>query len=176
MSYFSILLLTLALSVDACVVSFSYGLKYDKNRIRNALSLALITGIFQAIMPVLGYFLTNIIRCYIQPYSKIIVFLIFTYLGVKCIIEAFQTKKEETFCIDMKCLILIGIATSIDAFSAGIMLSLLKNKILIPVFLIGIITFINSLLGFYVGGKFKHLPSKYLEILAGVLLIILGFI
>ncbi len=174
MSYFSIFILALALSIDACVVSFSYGLKYEQNRIKNALLLSSFTGIFQALMPTIGYFLTNIVKSYIQPYAGLIVFLIFSYLGFKFIIEAQMPKKEKELCIDLKCLFLIGIATSIDAFSAGITLSLYSVHILKPALLIGLITFINSILGFYIGGKLKHLPSKYLEIFAGILLLILG--
>ena len=175
MSYFSIFILALALSIDACVVSFSYGLKYDKERIKNALLLSSFTGVFQGIMPVVGYFLTNFDREYIYPYADLIVFLIFTYLGFKFIIEAFKPKKEKTLCIDLKCLFLIGIATSIDAFSAGITLSLYGNHIIKPAILIAAVTFVNSNLGFFTGGKLKHLPSKYLEITAGILLLILGF-
>ena len=174
MSYFAIFILALALSVDACVVSFSYGLKYDKERLRNALLLSAFTGVFQGLMPVIGYYLTNVVREYIYPYSGLIVFLIFSYLGFKFIIEANTPERKKELCIDLKCLFLIGIATSIDAFSAGISLSLYGNKILKPAILIALITFVNSNLGFFAGGKLKHLPTKYLEIVAGVLLIILG--
>ena len=174
MSYLSIIILALALSIDACVVSFSYGLKYDKERFKNALMLASFTGIFQGLMPVIGYYLTNLVKVYIQPYAPLIVFLIFSYLGIKFIIEAFQRGRDKNPCIDLKCLLLIGIATSIDAFSAGISLSLFGNRILKPALLIAFITFMNSNIGFYTGGKLKHLPTKYLEIFAGILLIILG--
>jgi putative Mn2+ efflux pump MntP len=139
--------------------------------------LASFTGIFQGLMPVISYFMTNFVRVYIQPYSDLIVFLIFSYLGFKFIIEAYQKtgiEKQDNLCIDIKCLFLIGIATSIDAFSAGITLSLYGNHILKPAFLIAIITFINSNVGFFAGGKLKHLPAKNLEIFAGILLLILA--
>ena len=174
MSYFSIFILALALSIDAFVVSFSYGLKYDKQRLKNAFLLSSFTGVFQGLMPVIGYYLTNIVREYISPYSSLIVFLIFSYLGFKFIIEANTPEKKNEVCINIKCLFLIGIATSIDAFSAGITLSLYGNRILKPALLIGLITFLNSNLGFWTGGRLKHLPTKYLEIFAGLLLIVLG--
>ena len=69
---------------------------------------------------------------------------------------------------------LIGIATSIDAFSAGISLSLYGNKILKPALLITFITFVNSLIGFWLGGKLKKFPTKSMEIFAGIVLIFLG--
>ena len=104
----------------------------------------------------------------------LIVFLIFTYLGVKFIKEAFEKKEKENLCIGLSCLFLIGIATSIDAFSAGISLSLYGNKILKPVLLITFITFVNSLIGFWLGGKLKKFPTKSMEIFAGIVLIFLG--
>ncbi len=174
MSYISVFILAFALSVDACLVSFSYGLKYKENRLKNASMLSVCTGLFQGIMPVLGYYLTNLIREYVQQYAQLIVFLIFSYLGIKFIIEAFQKEKEKTLCIDLKCLLLIGIATSIDAFSAGITLSLYRNGIFKPALLIAAITFINSNLGFMLGCFLKHIPTKYIEIFAGLLLIMLG--
>lgn len=125
-------------------------------------------------MPTIGYYLTGFVKSFIEPYAGLIVFLIFTYLGVKIIIEAFDKEKEQQLCIDFKCLILVGIATSIDAFSAGITLSLFGNHILKPALLIAFVTFANSILGFALGGKLKHLPTKGLEIFAGLLLIALG--
>jgi len=136
--------------------------------------LAVCTGLFQAVMPVVGYYLTGLVKVYIEPYAAVIVFLIFTYLGIKFILEAFEKEREKKLCIDIKCLLLIGIATSIDAFSAGISLSLFGNRIIKPAILIGMVTFINSSLGFYLGGRLRHLPTRSLEVAAGVLLIILG--
>lgn len=174
MSYIEIFLLALALSVDACVVSFSCGLVFNEKKLKNSMLLACSTGFFQGVMPVIGYFLTGFVKSFIEPFAGLIVFLIFTYLGVKFIIEAFEKYKEKPLCIDAKCLLLVGIATSIDAFSAGISLSLFGNRILKPAILIALITFLNSSLGFYLGGKLKHLPTKPLEVSAGILLIALG--
>ena len=174
LSYISIILLAIALSIDACVVSFSYGITFTQKRLKNALSLAICTGLFQGIMPTIGYYLTGFVKSFIEPYAGLIVFLIFTYLGVKIIIEAFYKEIEQRLCIDFKCLILVGIATSIDAFSAGITLSLFGNHILKSALLITFVTFANSILGFVLGGKLKHLPTKGLEVFAGLLLIALG--
>ncbi len=173
MTYLEIFLLAIALSIDAMVVSFSYGLSFRENRLKNALLLAFCTGLFQAGMPVIGYYLTSFVKSYIAPYASIIVCTIFVFLGVKFIKEAFE-KKEVSHCISVTCLILIGIATSIDAFSAGISLALYGNHILKPVLLIGAITFVNSCIGFKFGGNIKHLPSQGLEVFAGIVLIALG--
>lgn len=173
MSYLEIIFLAIALSIDAMAVSFSYGLSFRENRVKNALLLAVFTGFFQAVMPVIGYYLTSCVKSYIAPFASLIVCVIFIFLGVKFIKEAFQ-KKEMPQCISLACLFLIGIATSIDAFSAGISLALYGNKIFKPVLLIGLITFFNSCLGFKLGGKLKHLPTTALEVLSGVVLILFG--
>ncbi len=174
MSYIEIFILAIALSIDALVVSFSYGLVLTHKRINTAALLAAFTGGFQGLMPVVGYFLTNFVKAYIEPYAKIIVFIIFVYLGVKFIKEAFESSKNKILCPDLKCLIMLGIATSIDAFSAGITLSLAGNRILKPALLIAFVTFFNSCLGFWFGGKLKDMPSKVLEVIAGLILIGLG--
>ena len=174
MSELEILFLALALSIDACVVSFSYGLAFEQNRIKNLLLLASFTSLFQGLMPCIGYFLTQFVKDVMAPYANLIVFTIFVFLGIKFIREAFQKDKSSPCCIGIACLLLIGIATSIDAFSAGISLSLYGNKILFPALLITIITFINSALGFFIGGKFKQIPSRSMEVTAGIILIALG--
>ena len=175
MGYAEILLLALALSVDACIVSFSYGLSFTQNRVRNASALALFTGLFQGLMPCLGYYLTSFVKAFISPYAGSIVFTIFMYLGVKFIIDAFKENKPKPVCISLLCLFVIGVATSIDAFSAGITLSLYGNGIIKPAILITLVTFINSCLGFTLGGKLKSMPTKYIEFTAGAMLIILAF-
>ena len=174
MSYWEVFLLAVALSVDACAVSFSYGLTIRQKRMLNALLLGAFTGLFQGIMPVIGYFLTSLVKTFIEPYAKLIIFVIFVWLGIRFIKESFEKEKIKSICISLSCLLFIGIATSIDAFSAGISLSLYGNKILKPACLIALITFLNSNLGFWLGGRLKNLPSKWLEIAAGVGLIILG--
>ena len=175
MSYIEILILAYALSVDAFIVSFSYGLAFDKDK-ETALKLSLFTGVFQGLMPVIGYYLTGFIKTYIQPYANVIIFLIFVFLGIKFILEAIRPHKTEKLCPDLFCLFLVGVATSVDAFSAGISLSLSGNYILKPACLIAIVTYINSNIGFYLGNKIQTLPEKYLNIIAGTLLIGLGIL
>lgn len=173
MSWVEILLLAFALSIDACVVSFSYGIKGVQHPIKSALSLATFTGVFQALMPFFGGVCTSCVRCYIEPYAKWIVFAIFLYLGINFIKESFENK-DTSKDLTLTVLFLIAIATSIDAFSAGISLCLKLDCIILPVLLIGLITFINSIIGFSIGRSFKHFSTKFLEILGGVILIALA--
>ena len=173
MSWVEVLLLAFALSIDACVVSFSYGIKGVQNPIKSALSLAVFTGGFQALMPFVSGVCTNCVRCYIEPYAKWIVFAIFLYLGINFIKESFENKNVSKD-LSLTVLFLIAVATSIDAFSAGISLCLKLDSIVLPVLLIGIITFTNSIIGFSIGRIFKHLNTKFLEILGGIILIVLA--
>ena len=173
MNIVEILLLAIALSIDACIVSFSYGLVLKEKRLKNALLLAGFTGLFQSLMPVLGYYLADFVKVYILPYSKIIVFLIFAILGIQFIKDAL-TKKSENInieCLSVGCLFFVAIATSIDAFSAGISLLLSNTKFLIPIILFGIITFVNSILGFFITEKLKKLNTVFLQISGGIILI-----
>ena len=174
MSLMEIYLLAIALSIDACVVSLSYGLVIEKQKRLNSLLLAIFTGFFQFLMPILGYYFANLLHVYIEKFASYIVFMIFAYLGVKFIKEAFQKHKETPRCLGLVCLLGIAVATSLDAFSAGVSILLSKNEILFPACLIGVITFVNSLVGFWSGYMLKKTQTFYLEIAAGIILLSLG--
>ena len=174
MSYISIILLAIALSIDACVVSFSYGITFTEKRLKNSLSLAICTGLFQGIMPTIGYYLTGFVKSFIEPYAGLIVLMIFTYLGLKIIKEAFDTDKEKPLCIDLKCLLLVGIATSIDAFASGITLKLTHTPLMFSALIIGLMSFWMSAKGFWLAVFFQKLPSRFLEITGGLILIVMA--
>lgn len=171
MSYVDIILLAIALSIDACVVSFSYGLCIEKRKRLSAFFLALTTGIFQALMPVFGFLFTDIVRVYIAPYGKWIVFVIFMYLGINFILESFKTQRTPKLCLELGTLLLIGVATSIDAFSAGISLSLTSSPMLFSILTIGFVTFFDSIAGYCFGCFSKCLNAKWLEVAGGIILI-----
>lgn len=180
MNIFDILILAMALSIDACVVSFSNGLIFNKNKRTNSLILAASVGFFQFLMPVIGYFGAQSVSKYVEPYDHWVVFAIFVLLGLKFIKDAFKNddgEKEEKidcyFCF--KYILLVSIATSIDALGAGVSIAFTKTPILFPAIVIGIVTFINSLLGFWGGYLFKKFPTKNLEISGGLILILLAF-
>ena len=174
MSLIDIFILSVALGIDCLVVSFSQGLIFTKNRVRNSLMLGLTMGFCQGFMPFLSFIGTEFVSKFIESYAQIIVFLIFLALGAKFIAGAFLEKKEEICCIDFKCLIGMGIATSIDALASGVGLNLANAPLFVSISLIGIISFVMSLCGFWFGNFFKKLPSKVLEISGGTILILLA--
>lgn len=175
MSLLSIFLLAIALGMDCLVVSFSQGLIYDSHKLRNSLLLACFMGFFQWLMPFFGYFGTSGISSLIEPYSKWIVFSIFFILGFNFIKESFQKKETAKLCISFKCLISMGIATSIDALAAGVSIKLSNTPIILSTSIIGLGSFFLSLFGFCLAIFLKKLPSQILEIFGGLILIGLAF-
>ena len=173
MNLIDIFILAVALGIDCLVVSFSQGLIFKSNRTRSSLLLALTMGFCQGLMPCFSYIGTEFVSKYIELYAQIIVFLIFLTLGAKFIAGAFF-EKQEIYCIDLKCLIGMGIATSIDVLASGVGLNLTDAPFLISILLIGIMSFVMSLGGFWLGNFFKKLPSKILEISGGTILVILA--
>lgn len=168
-----LILLSIALGIDCFIVSFSQGLIFQSKRRINSAKLALTMGLFQGFMPVIGYIATDKIYNMLIPYSKYIVFTIFLILGLNFILEK-QKQEEKIRCIDFKCLLGLGIATSIDALVAGSTLKLTSTPVLKACFIIGLGSLIMSLGGFWSGNIIQNLPQKKLRITGGLILIILA--
>ena len=186
MPLLNIILLGLALAVDAFVVSFSYGAVLKKQRMSNSLALATATGFGQFIMPVLGFLLSGTVHYYVSSFDHWIAFGVFTLLGGKIIFDACGKEEDspQLHKLSFKILCVIGIATSIDAFVAGaslyIMLhgtcngSLSCSSAIFPGIIIGIITFICAFSGFHLAKACHRIPIKILEYAAGLTLIAIG--
>ncbi len=172
MSFFEIVLLAIAMSIDAMLVCFSYGLFINSKRIKNSLLLSTFFGFFQFIMPLIGWGLSSFIYSYLQNISKWIVFVIFLVLGTKFLIESFEKNKDKcrVDCIALTCILMLAIATSIDALGAGVSLRFVNANILSVSIIIGFITFINSLLGFWITQIFKKMPARYIIVCGAMLL------
>lgn len=174
MSLVSLMLLAIALSIDACVVSFAHGLILCDLRLKNSLLLATFTGFAQGIMPTIGYFVTQPFYKMILPASKWIIFAIFMYLGIKIIQESYRKDNEVPLCLTLSCLFAIAIATSVDALAAGVTLALASINILKAAILIGSTTFMFAFAGFWLGCSLKNFSTKYIEIFSGLILIFLA--
>lgn len=174
-----ILLLGIALSVDAFIVSFSQGLIIQKDRMKNSIKIAVTMAFFHVIMPIIGWCGSDFFSKYICDYAKWLSFAIFVYLGARFIFEAFTVEKEtkcdcESSGISLKCLLGLSFATSIDALAAGVSLYFLNEKLFLIVVVISGFTLINSFFGFLSGHYCKKIPSKWLEVCAGIILILIG--
>ncbi len=175
MTFIDILLLALALAVDAFIVSFSYGLLFRKNRLLNALKLAASVGIGQFVMPVIGWYCTVPVSKYVAQFDHWLVFLTFGALGLNVIIHALdgeQEKLEKNLTLPV--LFMIGVATSIDALVTGVSLYFAETPIFYAAGIIGTVTFLCSLIAFYLNKMFKKLPQRKMEIVSGLILILLG--
>lgn len=181
LAYLEIALLGGTLALDACVVAFSYGLCVKPWRLVHGLKIAFITSLFQYIMPVLGWYVMWLAKGGFTDYASLIdhwiTFIIFAFLGSKIIKDAILHNKDEqqNFTpLSLWLLFMIGIATSIDALAAGVMIFSQHNLLWQSAFLIAAITFISVFMA-YISSRFlKTLPTRYLEIAAGVVLIALG--
>lgn len=186
-----LLFLAFALSVDAFVVAFSYGLVIRKSRASNGLKLSLATGAGQFLMPVLGFLLTGTVHQYIAAWDHWLGFAVFTFLGVNVIREGWNHRHEEEAGEEMPSitalaiptLLAVGLATSIDALVAGISIYLSSiqcgtnpemNAVLLPAAVIGLTTFLCTAAGFFLTRRLHRFPSFHLEAGAGLILIGLG--
>ena len=175
MSLYEIIILSIALALDAMTVSFSYGLVINEKRYKIAFVMAFMFGIFQFIMPVIGWLLTGGVYQYIKGYSQWIVFSIFMFLALKFLFEFFFKKEEiEKNCVSFKCIFMLAIATSIDALGAGISIKLSDVSVIIPSIIIGVVTFILSYIGFEISSIFKKIKFDGVEIIAALLFIYLA--
>ncbi len=170
--------LALGLAADACAVSLSSGVTIRHIKVYKAVKIALFFGIFQAIMPLIGWFGGLAFRSILARFDHWIIFAILSYLGGKMIYESWEDSdsdnKTKFNCLEIYTLIALSIATSIDALAAGLGLSILKTSIFLIATIIGLITFLLSFISVYVGHFFGDVFKYKVEVLGGITLIVLG--
>ncbi|MGQ8336412.1 manganese efflux pump MntP [Sunxiuqinia sp. A32] len=176
MNYITAFILALGLSFDSFAVSVISGLNIPHIRFFQAAKLAIILAIIQALMPLIGWLLESSVRQLIEPVDHWIAFGILSLIGGKMIIENLGTKetKEIKDPLKLPVAIVLGIATSIDALAVGFSMSVFLEKILIAIFIIGMVTFLASMTGVLIGKKTGPRVNKYAEIAGGLILICLG--
>ena len=176
MSIWTILLIALALAMDAFAVSIASGFAMRQLKVRHALSMAGSFGAFQAIMPLIGWFSGIRLRGWILHVDHWVAFGLLTFVGGKMIAEAFEIEEleEKTNPFALHVLLVLSVATSIDALAAGLSFALLDVSITAPVLIIGAVTFCMSLAGVAIGTRGGHLFEKKIEVLGGVILIGIG--
>lgn len=178
MQWIEILILSCILALDAFLVAFSCGLIAKSWKISDGIGISLITGFFQFLMPLIGYFLFKsasvVFEKYAQSIDHWIVFVIFALLGGKIIKDSLSEQEQENFSLSLSALLLIGLATSIDALAGGVMIYTQKLPILQSAVMIGVITFSLVIIGYNLSKILSSLPNKLLGILGGGILILLG--
>ena len=175
MGAIEILLISIGLAMDAFAVSICKGLAMKKMSWEKAIIIGLYFGAFQAIMPTIGFFLGTTFERFITNVDHWVAFILLVGIGINMVKEAFDKESENrNDNVDMKTMLVLSIATSIDALAIGITFACLKMHIVVPVITIGIITFVISVIGVKIGNRFGDKYEKKAEIMGGVILILLG--
>lgn len=171
------ILLGISLAMDACAISMSNGLVEPKMKRKKIIFTALLFGLFQGVMPLLGYLFGSLFETWISNAVPIIGFLILAFIGGKMIYESRHKKDEEVegSILSVKTIVVQAIATSIDALTVGIVyVGAPMLETYITFLLIAVITFALCMLASFIGRKFGDKLSKHAEILGGVILILIG--
>lgn len=175
MSLFGIIILSIGLGMDAFAVSICKGVSLKKNDLKKSIIVASYMGIFQALMPVIGYFLGMSFADKINSIDHWLTFSLLVIIGIKMIKDSLETEKEiVNDKVDFKEMIILAIATSIDALAVGITFAFLNVNLYIAIGFIGIITFILCFLGTKIGSIFGDKYEDKAELAGGVILILLG--
>lgn len=175
MGILEIILISIGLAMDAFAVSVCKGLSMKKMNWQKALIIAGYFGVFQGAMPVLGYLLGIGFEDIVTSVDHWIAFVLLGFIGGKMIKEAFDKNDENSSdSVDFKTMIVLAIATSIDALAVGITFAFLNVNIIFSALCIGIITFIISVLGVKIGNVFGDKYEKRAELVGGIILVGLG--
>ena len=176
MDMISIVIIAVGLAMDAFAVSITSGITIKRLHINHALKIALFFGLFQAIMPIIGWLAGLSLRDYISAIDHWIAFGLLSFIGCKMIYESLtvQSSKKEINPLNVYVLLVLSVATSIDALAVGVSFAFLKVSIVTPVIIIGTVTFLLSYLGVYIGDRIGHFFENKIEIAGGLLLIAIG--
>lgn len=172
-------LIGVGLSMDAFAVAICKGLGMRRINYRHTLVIALFFGGFQALMPLVGYFLGSQFAEYVSPVDHWIAFALLAFIGGKMLWDAFHADDGEGAAaaedkLDLKELLMLAVATSIDALAVGITFAFLEVNIWAAVSIIGVTTFVLSLIGVAVGNRFGARYERTSTVVGGVVLILIG--
>jgi len=175
-NFITTLFIAFGLSMDCFAVSLSTGISNTKLTLTNFIRISFFFGLFQGVMPLVGWLLGSEFRKAISSYDHWIAFTVLGLLGLKMIYESLPKKEEKKATNILKLHILIGlsIATSLDALAVGLSFALLNMPIILASLLIGFITFNMSMLGMRIGQKFGKSFKINAELVGGIILIIIG--
>jgi manganese efflux pump family protein len=176
----AIILIGIALSMDAFAVAITNGMTLRHSKMRSAFKISATFGLFQALMPMVGWLIGIKFSKYIVKVDHWIAFILLGIIGGKMIYEALKSevKKEnqrnEVKCLDNKTLLLLGLATSIDALTVGVSFACFQVPIIMSITIIGIITFILCFAGVFLGKNFGELLKGHAGIFGGIILVAIG--
>lgn len=174
MSVVELFILAVGLAMDAFAVSICKGLSLKKINWKHMCIAGAWFGGFQALMPTIGYFLGSVFTDMITKYDHWAAFILLAIIGANMIKESFGDEEEVDASMTVKSMLLLAIATSIDALAVGITFAFMKVNILVAVIFIGVVTFICSAVGVKIGSVFGTKYKSKAELFGGVVLILIG--
>ena len=174
MSILDLFILAVGLSMDAFAVSVCKGLSLGKIKPKHMCIAGAWFGGFQALMPLIGYFLGSFFAEMIEKYDHWVAFVLLAIIGGNMIKESFDKDEKVDSSMDVKSMLLLAIATSIDALAVGVTFAFLQVQIVPAVSFIGVITFIFSAVGVKIGSLFGTKYKSKAELFGGIVLVLIG--
>lgn len=177
MELITLILLSIGLSVDSFAVSVSTGVIISEITFRKATRIAFSLAIFQAVMPLIGWVIGTRIESFVKNFDHWLAFGLLAIIGGKMIVESLKTHQEDgkkQNPLELKVLLGMSLATSIDALVVGISFGFIKVDLWLATFIIGFTTFVFSMLGILFGKKIGGQFGKKMEIVGGIVLILIG--
>lgn len=174
MSIWDLFILAVGLSMDAFAVSVCKGLSLGKIKAKHMCIAGAWFGGFQALMPLIGYFLGSFFAEMIEKYDHWVAFVLLAIIGGNMIKESFGKDEKVDSSMDVKSMLLLAIATSIDALAVGVTFAFLQVQIVPAVSFIGVITFIFSAVGVKIGSLFGTKYKSKAELFGGIVLVLIG--
>ena len=179
MTLWELLLIAIGLSMDAFAVSVCKGLSLQKTTWKESLAVGMYFGIFQAVMPLVGFLIGTGFAGFIEKWDHWIAFVLLAVIGAKMIIESrkknsCETSDKNSNPLSLKKMLPLAISTSIDALAVGVTFAFLSVKIIPAISLIGIVTLILSFTGVYIGSFFSCRFKSHAEMAGGIILVLMG--
>lgn len=176
MDFLTVSLIAVGLAMDAFAVSVAHGTGIRVTKLSIGVKLAFTFGFFQGLMPVIGYFAGLSFRDLISSFDHWVAFGLLVLIGGKMIYESLTSKAhaKNGSVLTVWSLLVLAVATSIDALAVGLSFSLLSVSIFLPVVFIGVVTFVLSLSGYVFGSKIGQFFGSKIETLGGLILLAIG--
>jgi putative Mn2+ efflux pump MntP len=176
MDIITIIAIAVGLAMDAFAVSITSGTTIKRLKINHALQIAAFFGAFQAFMPVIGWLAGLGLISFISGIDHWIAFGLLVFIGCKMIYESIkiESREDKSNPLNFYVLLMLSVATSIDALAVGLSFAFLKISIATPIIVIGTVTFMLSFVGVFAGNKFGHFFENKIEIAGGIVLIGIG--
>lgn len=174
MSLFELFILAVGLSMDAFAVSICKGLSLGKIQWKHMCIAGLWFGAFQALMPAIGYFLGSFFAEYVTRYAHWVAFVLLAIIGGNMIKESFEKAEELDSSMAVGTMLMLAVATSIDALAVGVSFAFLEVAIVAAVSFIGVVTFAFSAVGVKIGSIFGTKYKSKAELCGGMILILIG--